>query len=253
MRTRNRAVLILLHCFLGEAIARAERPPDFQCGGNAREEPAVTVNLLREAEGEIQVSWRFNTRESLWGYAFPNLPEIARYRSWLESVKDTPKQELDESWEGYALEQRIEEFVRTRRLGILRPMNCLESALLATQISRTGAESLREFVGYVLRSEVPSETKIYFLSGPNVNPPRDNLIKPMIRQDLESGWWLYAIIHNHTGPHPAAAPSASDAQYGMFWVEDGAQRFIVVNGIEAFDVSGAELKQFLHAAKRDGT
>ena len=74
----------------------------------------------------------------------------------------------------------------------------------------------------------------------------------MIRQDLASGWSLHAIIHNHTGPHPAAAPSASDAQYGMFWVEDGAQRFVVINGIEAFEVSAPELIQFLQGAKRDG-
>jgi hypothetical protein len=100
----------------------------------------------------------------------------------------------------------------------------------------------------VLRRDAPDRTKVYWLSGPGEFPPKADRVKPLIVKDVQTGWRLYAIIHNHTGPAPVAAPSGSDAHYGLSWADEGAERFIVLGGLRAFDVSSTELRRFMRDA-----
>lgn len=202
---------------------------------------AGEAEVVHQAEGELQIAWELPTVEALWQYDLPHLEALDRYRGWLASEAEGPRAVQDLT----PLDIRLNQAVRQRHLGILRPMNCLEVSLLARQIHRTGYQRLREFVAYVLRSDGLGKTKIYWLSGPHELPPKDDKIKPWIRRDLQAGWRLSTIIHNHTGRAPAAAPSASDARCGVAWAEAGAERFVVLGGTLAFDVSGAELREFM--------
>lgn len=221
----------------------ATEAPDFRCAAN---ESKITadVRVIHEADGELHVAWTMATREALWEYERPDLPGLRSYRRWLAE-----QAAVDSSDPGApvpsGLQETINAAVSRHALGTLRPMSCLEAWLLETQISRGSAKSMREFVAYVLRDEETRRTRIYYLSGPGDYPPKDTRIKPFIQEDLEAGWWIYAIIHNHTGPRPVAGPSTSDAQYGLSWAAAGARRFVVLDGRQALDLSGAELREFM--------
>ena len=211
------------------------------CDGAASD--AIAIEVVYQAEGEIHLSWEFASTEALWEYGFRHSADLRRYDEWLRTNPREQGQPANLS----DFEHRINAAVRHGRLGVVRPLNCLEASLLARQIRLTSPEQMREFVAYVLRKETPEKTKIYWLSGPDEFPPKADRVQPLIRRDVQAGWRLYAVVHNHTGPAPVAAPSGSDAQYGLSWADEGAERFIVLGGLRAFDVSAPELRAFIAA------
>jgi len=213
---------------------------------------AITIDIVYQGQGETHLSWEFPSTEALWAYDFPTSPHLQRYDEWLQ----TRQPEAHESVTLSALEHRINATVGQSRLGVIRPLNCLEATLLARQVQLNSPAHMREFVAYVLRSDATERTKIYWLAGPGEFPPKADRLKPLIRKDVQAGWRLYAIIHNHTGPAPVAAPSGSDTYFALSWAEEGAERFIVLGGLRAFDASSAELRVFMsttlaHAQDRD--
>jgi len=232
---------LLLSALLTSSAAPAKEPAHAfapRCGGEAV--AAEVVEVVRQEAGELQVVWELDDRPALWGYALPPSPAIAGYRAWLAEAASQPGAPVELG----AAERAINDAVARGRFGLLRPMRCLEAALLERQLAATGPAALREFVAYVLRRDAPSRVRIYWLSGPNELPPRDDVMRPRLLEALDAGWRIAVVVHPHTGRHPVAAPSASDAQYGAAWARRGAERFVVLGGEVAFDVSGTELLAF---------
>lgn len=231
---------ILITLFL--ASGWVPQPPDslaLLCDG-ARSD-SIVLDIVYRGQGETHLSWQFQSTEALWGYELTPSADLQAYDDWLEAGRKEPY----ESPQLSDLEHRINAAVGGGRLGVIRPLNCLEATLLARQVRLTGPARMREFLAFVLRRDAPARTKIYWLSGPDEFPPKADRIQPLIRQDLEAGWRLHAIVHNHTGPAPVAAPSGSDAHYALSWAGGGAERFIVLGGLRAFDVSAPELRVFM--------
>jgi len=218
-----------------------------RCGGEAT--AAAIVEVVRHEAGELQVVWELDDRPALWGYELPPSPELDGYRAWLAEAASRPGEPIELG----AAERAINDAVARGSFGLLRPMRCLEAALLERQLADTGPDALREFVTYVLRRDGPSRVRLFWLSGPNELPPRDDLMRPRLLRALAEGWRIAAVVHPHTGPRPVAAPSASDAEYGAAWARRGAERFVVLGGEVAFDVPGAELLAFADEAKPVGS
>lgn len=232
--------LVLLVGLAAAAVSVGAQAQPFAplCDG---ETVPVREVVVHAGEGERHLLWELPARAALWEYGAPRLAALDEYGRWLRS-RSPEELEADEILD---LEREINAAVVEGRLGVLRPLNCLESHLLARQVDLNGVGQMREFVAYVLSLGTSGQLKLYWLTGPNELPPKDDRIKALIRSDLQQGWRLREIIHNHTGPAPAAAPSAGDAQYGLAWAEAGVQRFVVIGGLRALDLSAAELRAFM--------
>ena len=234
----------------------------FPCASKATGLHELQAEILHRDGAEIQLSWTFRDSLELWSTEIPELPALRSYRRWLReqggsenpsSMFEVHRSLAPRQPELPALQHRINRAVENGKLGLLRPMNCLESHLLSFLAERSEIEAMRELSAYVLTHPERKEVRVYFLAGKGVFPPRDHLVKPRITEDQSAGWVLAQHIHNHTvvfeeGERlffPLAAPSTSDAQYAAAWAEAHLQRFIVLDGFSAGEIELESLLRFL--------
>jgi hypothetical protein len=137
----------------------------------------------------------------------------------------------------------------------VRPMNCLEAILLATQSERSTAQGRSmythptEFLSYVLRRG--DALKIWYYTVDQAGIGGLATLHEPLMADVQQGWVVVTNIHNHNFFPDAAkvlggvAPSATDIQYLRDLRRSlGLTRAVITNGFHSIDISSADFDRF---------
>jgi hypothetical protein len=134
--------------------------------------------------------------------------------------------------------------------GTIRPMNCLEGLLLATQAERSAAQGRSmfthptEFLAYVLQRGDTLKIWYYTVDQPGIRGL--GTLHGPVQEDLEDGWVVVTNLHNHNF-FPAeervlggVAPSATDVQaFRNFEESLGLRRAAITNGFHTLVIEAA--------------
>ncbi len=208
--------------------------------------------------------WLEPARVELEAHALPDSPALHEFRAEISESLDTDPRtllltQLPLVEGGDAENVRL---VLDGSAGTLRPMNCLEGLLLATQAERSVAQGRSmyshptEFLSYVLQRGDTLKIWYYTVDQPGVGGLR-TLHEPLAR-DLEDGWAVVTNIHNHNFfPDQervlgGVVPSATDIQYlrnnqGSL----GLPRAAITNGFHTLEIEGAEFRRFSDGGPRE--
>ncbi|HEU0030252.1 MAG TPA: hypothetical protein VFQ53_06460 [Kofleriaceae bacterium] len=140
--------------------------------------------------------------------------------------------------------------VRDGKVGMLRPMSCLEAALYERQTARYPEETHpTEFHGFVLRRG--TQLDVVMLASDQPFPPKVGLAMPHVDPALAAGWTLWGHLHDHTFEFTAdrnaalgtPAPSTTDVQFYRNFADSGLERALVTNGFVTVEIRASELPQ----------
>jgi len=253
------------------AEALAPRPQGevhrLDCAGNPRAlweaEPVVQY---RDGD-EIHQYWILADRPDLWSLATPEFESLGRYRERVRrALPDTSPLGMIRSnrernpWldQEYPNEDRVNRQVEAG-VGRHRPMNCLESHVLAYQAKRFPLyEQPSEVVAlFVKLSETPGGSgegdlvKVYLAADDDPILPKPNWAVESVEADVARGWRFAAVFHNHTFDHspdrgliPVAAPSTNDLQVSVALEERlGLEAILVTDGFSTLELSADEFER----------
>ncbi len=260
------AALLLVPLVL-EAATPAEKVHSIDCAGDPRALIEAQPVVQHQDGHELHQYWILADREDLWGTDVPVHEALARYRQQVRAiVADTGPLALIRAnrerfpWleREHPAEGRINRAVESG-VGTHRPMNCLETHLLAYQATRFPLyEQPSEIVAVTVRRSSPAgdQVKVYISADDDAVPPMPNHALESIESDLAAGWRVDSIFHNHTFNHsedrghlPVAAPSANDVQVSVAVSERLDVRLTLVSdGFSTLEITQEELQVLAKAA-----
>ncbi len=237
------------------------------CAGNARALWEAEPVLQHRDGDELHQYWLLADRSDLWEETAPVFEPLARYRDQARRVvPDTSPLGLIRTnrernlWleRDHPAEGRINRLVLAG-VGTHRPMNCLESQLLAYQAARFPLyEQPSEIVALIVKRSEPSGdlVKIHIAADDDTVVPKPDDAIVAIELDVAAGWRFHAVFHNHTFNHstdrpllPVAAPSASDLQVSVGLNQRlGLELVLVTDGFSTLELRAEEFKQLARAA-----
>ena len=225
--------------------------------------------IVQHRDGdELHQYWLLADRPDLWETVAPVHESLTRYREQVrEILPDTSPLGLIRSnrqlnpWleREYPAEGRINRLVEAG-VGRHRPMNCLESHLLAYQAARFPLyEQPSEIVALIVkRSDASGDlVKVYIAADNDAIVPKPNWAVESVEIDVAEGWRFHSVFHNHTFDHseerslvPVAAPSASDLQVSVALDERlGLEYVLVTDGFSTLELTSDEFKKLERAAR----
>ena len=250
------------------AEALAPRPQAevhrLDCAGNPRALWQADPVVQHSDGDEIHQYWLLADQPDLWSLAVPEFEPLIRYREQVRrALPDTSPLGMIRSnrernpWidQEYPNEDRVNRQVEAG-VGRHRPMNCLESHILAYQATRFPLyEQPSEVVAlFVERSEAPGGSgegglvKVYLAADNDSVLPKPNWAVESIEADVAAGWRFTGVFHNHTFDHspdrgliPVASPSTSDLQVSVALEERlGLEAIQVTDGFSTLALTAAE-------------
>lgn len=275
MRSSVKALVPACALALASGCGGAGGPTE---GAAQRHEPAATCRLpgtpaLVHRDGSaVQLVWELEDAPVLWSDALPASEAFAAFRAEVaRRVPDLdPRALLRRTYERD--EPPADEDDRKQRgnnrliaegeVGRLRPINCLEAALVAYQAERVPMiERPTELHGIIVSRTGAAGTRhrVYVAASDELFPPKPEQIVERVDADLAAGWHLAAHLHNHTwhlGEAGAAsgaaaatgdgvalpAPSTPDVHYyRALRASRGLRRALVTNGFHTVEIDAAEL------------
>jgi hypothetical protein len=236
------------------------------CSNNGNEQHFSLKTLppfVIESNGaEIFQYWEFKNAPFLWDTNFVQLPSLKLYEDSLNKIlgKDTFKltvlqlafQDISNKSMNTKNGDSINaQFIHSKTLGKIRPINYLEAQLLEYQISRYPLLSHpTEFHGFILFHDSLKLVKVYFAASDQPWPPKPGVILEAIKNDLKKGWSFKYHLHNHYEPKSnhylgVLAPSMTDAQYYIFLSEEyNLQQSLITNGFHTVEIKRNEFQKF---------
>ncbi len=218
--------------------------------------------ILSQKDNEIHLAWDFIDTAILWQEKGPELMPLQDYKESirkaishekLTTILKDQRPDQQTSKQPRPAEPSNPEIVKHGIAGAVRPINCLESHLLAYQTSRFDLfEQPTEFHGFILKGQVDDIplVRVYFVASDQPFPPKPVLVIQHIELLIEAGWQLYGHLHNHYAPAEefyvgAAAPSQADVHYYKVLVNRFDLQFaFVTNGFQTVEIKAAELGIF---------
>lgn len=244
---------------------RSDGPHRIDCAGDPRAlRDAEPVVQHRDGD-EIHQYWLLVDRPDLWSLAVPELEPLARYRARVRAVlpDTTPLGMIRANrernpWLGEEApdEDRVNRQVEAG-VGRHRPMNCLESHLLAYQAMRFPLyEHPTEIVALLVKRAATPDTpsdeallKVYIAADADEVLPRPDRAVEAVEADVAEGWRFVGLFHNHTFDHtpgrgliPVASPSTNDLQVSAALVERlGLETILVSDGFSTLELTADEV------------
>jgi hypothetical protein len=260
------AALLTSRGAAGEEPA-AETVQTIDCAGDARALWDAEPVVQRRDGNEIHQYWILADRPDLWAAAVPVFEPLAHYREKVrEVVPDvsplglirTLRERFPWLERDYPAEGRINRLVEAG-VGTHRPMNCLETQVLAYQAARFPLyEQPSEIVAlFVKRAQDSGDLiKVYVAADDDAIPPKPSPAVTAIEADVAAGWCFYGVFHNHTFDHsedhgllPVAAPSSNDLQLSAALVERlGLEHIFVADGFSTLELDAEEIGRLQRAA-----
>ena len=251
----------------GGEEAAIDTAQSIDCAGNARALWEAEPVVQHRDGNELHQYWLLVDQPTLWETVAPAHEPLTRYRDQVrEVVPDTSALGLIRAnremfpWleREYPAEGRINQLVEAG-VGTHRPMNCLETQLLAYQAARFPLyEQPSEIVALVVKRSDDSGdlVKVYMAADDDANPPKPDYAVESVESDVIEGWRFYGVFHNHTFDHsedrgflPVAAPSASDLQVSVALNERLGLEFVfVTDGFSTLELNAEEFKRLKRAA-----
>jgi hypothetical protein len=215
--------------------------------------------IVLEKNGvEIFQFWEFKNDPSLWNTNFDLPKSIILYGDSLG--KTLGKEAFKVNMLGLAFQDTTyksentnnrdsinAQLIHSKTLGMIRPINNLESQLLDYQISRYPLFSHpTEFHGFILFHDSLNLVKVYFAANDQPWPPKPTVILDAVENDLKMGWTFKYHLHNHYEPKRnnylgILAPSTSDAQYYLFLSDEYfLNHALITNGFHTVEIKREE-------------
>jgi hypothetical protein len=236
--------------------------PEFGLG----EEESV---ILHRDGSELHLSWLIADRPELWQEAAATPEALLHYREKVKQVVPdvSPLGLIRANREAHPwlerehpAEARINHLVESG-LGKHRPMNCIETQILAFQAARFPLyEQPTEIVALILRrtDKAGDVVKVFAAADDDSVVPKPDQAVTLAEADVAAGWRLVAVFHNHTfnhdrerGLYPVAAPSASDLQISVALAERlGLESILVADGFSTLELTAAEFRQLAEESGR---
>ncbi len=258
---------LLASCGEGGEEAAIETAQSIDCAGNAQALWEAEPVVQHRDGDELHQYWLLADQPDLWETVAPAHEPLTRYREQVrEVVQDTSPLGLIRTnremfpWleREYPAEWRINQLVEAG-VGTHRPMNCLETQLLAYQAARFPLyERPSEIVALVVKRSHQSVdlVKVYIAADNDAIPPKPDYAVESVESDVVEGWRFYSVFHNHTVDHsedrgllPVAAPSASDLQVSVALNERlGLESVLVSDGFSTLELTPEEFKRLKRAA-----
>ena len=269
MRIRPALRLAPWSALLALGLACGAAAPAAPADGACRLPGAPAV--IHQDGAAVELVWEMEDAPWLWRGALPASRAFARFRAGVEAQVPEldPRALLRRTYQGAAAPASEDErrqrhnnrAIAEGRVGRLRPINCLEAALLAYQAERVPMlERPTELHGVILSREADGRTwhRVYFAASDQLFPPKPVHAFERIDRDLAGGWRLVAHLHNHTwhlgeaGPPGAndgagdtlavTAPSTPDVHYYRGLRDSrGLARALVTNGFHTVEIEAREL------------
>ncbi len=256
------------------SAAASGEPQSIDCAGNPRALWEAEASIQHRDGDELHQYWLLADQPDLWDTVVPVFESLTRYREQVRKIlPDTSPLGLIRSnrhlnsWleREYPAEGRISRLVEAG-VGWHRPMNCLESHLLAYQAARFPLyEQPSEIVALIVkRSEVSGDlgdlVKVYIAADDDAIVPKPNWAIESVEIDVAEGWRFHAVFHNHTFDHsderslvPVAAPSASDLEVSVALNERlGLEYVLVTDGFSTLELTPEEFRKLERAARSTG-
>ena len=252
--------LLILSIVCATACAGAPRPSTAptQCVWPERPE-----RVLVDEGGAELVAWELDYDASWERHVLPDSSALAAYRGAIERaggalrrpIADPPEIPDERMREVWRREHRNEEVAFSGGSGEVREITCWEASMFARQAERhPPIESPTEFIAVMLLKTVDGQrrARIYFGAGPETFPPKAVYPFEAARRDVEQGWTMHAMLHNHTvrrrDGRPALgvpAPSTQDVALSRALAEElGLERVLVTNGFYTVDVPASALGEY---------
>ena len=257
----------LVGCAAETGLSQSIPAPAIDCPGNARALWDLEPTVQHREGHELHQFWLLADRPDLWRSEAPAFDALLRYRQQArEVVGDTSPLGMIQanlarnSWleREHPAEGRITRLVADG-VGVHRPMNCLESHLLAYQAGRFPLfEHPTEVVALILRRSGAEgdSVKVYLAADDDTNLPKATHALAGVESDLGEGWRFDGVFHNHTFDHdeergliPVAAPSRSDVEVSVALHHRlGLERIFVSDGFSTLELTAEEVLALARAA-----
>ncbi len=226
---------------------------------NFRLDEQLSVELGRDGLAEF-FYWEFDEQESLWKPEKEALAGIAAFKDSLmkrlgeERYEAVIAKESTQSLDRSRLlsdtgngDRRNALLVHTGEIGVIRPINALESQILNYQLMKyplIGHPT--EFHGFMAYHDGLKKYRVYFGSSDQPWPPRPHLLVQQLEKDMKQGWRLKYHLHNHYEPETndylgILAPSMADAQYFKMLLEEyKLEKAIITNGFHTVEIASGD-------------
>ena len=219
--------------------------------------PLPPPHVLVEEESALLQYWVVADAQHLRGPTLPDSPSLLAFRDAISRAVDTdPRHLLEQQLPlvdgGDAENVRI---VLSGDAGTIRPMNCLEALLLATQTERSARKGYSmysrptEFLSYVLvRGD---SLKVWYYTVDQAGVRALGRLHDPVTADVRAGWAVRTNIHNHNFFPDSArvlggvVPSATDVQaLRNMRTSIGLTRASITNGFHTIDIEPADVDRF---------
>ncbi len=213
------------------------------------EGPAHEPNSKRLAR------YDFDDHDVWWSEKLPATPSLHRFREAIRARFDvTQSVLLDNSSRKQPDPLTVENTrITLAQTHAIRPMRCLEAALIAEQTERLDmVEHPSEVLAFILRARGDDRLRIYTWTVNAAGIGRVGPIRERVEADLKTGQWRFLIaFHNHNffvdkdDISGVVAPSTPDAQVMRGLRDDlGMEEAWISNGFDTGVWKGEVLDRF---------
>jgi hypothetical protein len=224
--------------------------------------PAPSV--IHEAPHELLQTWLLDDSPILESEQLPDNAAFLSFRNEIRKrVSDlNPYSVLQREYDDfmrsgdpvYVGETAKIKVVVAQAAGAIRPMHCLEAALLSVQLERQSMiDQPTEFGAFILKNQDvhPPKLKIYYSTHDTPGGKIDPVMMSMIDTDQSQGWVVWKHLHNHNfffqgklSVMGGVCPSKPDvALYLDLLQSRGLQSASITNGFDTIDLTPADFRK----------
>lgn len=224
----------------------------------------ASPTVIHQAPHELLETWILDDAPILWTKRLPDNAALLGFRKEIQdrvadldpySILRREYQDFVRSGEpSYLAETAKIQLVVAKEAGAIRPMNCLEAALLSVQLARQPMiEQPSEFGAFILRNSdaVPAKLKIYYSTRDTPGGKIDPVMMDLIDADLASGWILWRHLHNHNfffqgqvSVMGGVCPSKPDVSLYLDFLKSRELRSAsITNGFDTIDLSPDDFRR----------